>query len=27
MFKFVEEEETEYLKGKPYGNIYVVERI
>ena len=27
MFKFVEEEETEYLNGKPYGNIYVVERI
>ena len=27
MFKFVEEEETEYLNGKPYGNIYVGERI
>ena len=27
MFNFVEEEVTEYLKGKPYGNIYVGERI
>ena len=27
MFKFIEEEEVEYLDGKPYGTVYVGERI